>query len=117
MTEMATVCRSSIRANDRWTRIAVIVLRKIRTAQKGRSATVTASDDSGTRSPAKALVAISYPSTPVAAEPICMRPTLLPDSTATGQHHRPTLNPRSRMPPHTNRTPVPTSENSQPYDI
>ncbi|SPK74838.1 protein of unknown function (plasmid) [Cupriavidus taiwanensis] len=38
---MATVYRSSIRADDRWTRIAVIVLRKIRTAQKGRSETIS----------------------------------------------------------------------------
>lgn len=46
-----------------------------------------------------------------------MRATLHPDSTATGQHHRQTGTPFKGMAAATNRTPVPTSENGQPYDI
>ncbi len=46
-----------------------------------------------------------------------MRVTLHLDSATAGQPQRPTLNPTSSIPAATNRTPVPTSENGQPYDI
>jgi len=85
--------------------------------QKGRSATVTASDNFGGRSPPTVIGSYQLSLDAGAAEAICMRPNPASDSAAAGQRHRPTFTFTPSIQPHTNHTPVPTSESSQPCDI